>query len=140
MRCLVADRSATMRALVTKALRRAGATEVLSAASVDEALAACETAFELVVADRDLGTGPGWEWLAELREKACAEGRLIVTGTRVTRAEADAVRALGCGAFLLKPLDPERLAERALDLTAATGAERGASEPGEGEAPLAEAA
>lgn len=144
MRGLVADASATMRALAKNALRRAGATDVLTAATVEEALAACETPFEIAVVDRDFGTGPGWTWLSELREKACPEGRLIVTGTRVTRDEVEAMRTLGAGAFLLKPLDPERLAERVQVLLAGPASEaaegEASGEPESGEEPLAEAA
>ena len=137
MRCLVADRSATLRALMSHALRRANATEVVVASSVEEAVAACETAFDLIVVDRDLGPGPDWEWLAALRQQACSDGRLIATGTRVSRDEVEALRALGCGAFLLKPLDPERLAERASLLMSSDADARDGQG---GEAPQAHAA
>ncbi len=140
MRCLVADRSATTRGIVSKGLRRAGATEVVVAASLEEALAACGTAFELAVIDRDLGAGPDWSWLAELREKACAEGRTIVTGTRVTRAEGEALRALGVCTFLLKPLQPEALAERVRALLAPPADGDGADAQDADAAPRAEAA
>ena len=133
MRCLVVDVSATTRSLVSNALRRAGASELVSRGSFDEALAACETPFELAVVDRDLMDGPGWGWLVSLREKACPTGHLIVIGTRVTLAEAESLRALGAAAFLLKPLDPEALRERAQALLAA------ASE-GDDSEPLARAA
>lgn len=139
MRCLVADRSATSRAMMAHALRRAAASEIVAAGSLEEADAACETAFELVVLDRDLSSSLGWGWLAELREKACPVGRLVVTGTRISRAEVESLRALGCGAFLLKPLDPGLLAERVTMLMAAdAGAKQG--ESGDEEEPLAEAA
>ena len=118
MRCLVADGSATTRALVSNALRRAGAKEIVAHGSLDETLAACETPFDLVVVDRDLGPGPGWDWLVALRERACAAGRLIVIGTRVSQADAESLRELGTGAFLLKPIDPDTLGERAKALLA----------------------
>jgi DNA-binding response OmpR family regulator len=118
MRCLVADGSATTRALVSNALRRAGATEIVARGSLDAALAACETPFDLAVVDRDLGAGPDWDWLGALRDKACAAGRLLVIGTRVSLDEARSLRALGTGAFLLKPLDPDSLGERARGLLA----------------------
>jgi DNA-binding response OmpR family regulator len=129
MRCLVADRSATMRGIVTRGLRRAGATDVVAASTLDEAYAACETVFELAVIDRDLSEGLNWNWLGELREKACAEGRLIVTGTRVTRAEGEVLRALGVSTFVLKPLQPEALAERVRALLALGDAGEEGEEP-----------
>ena len=139
MRCLVADRSATSRAMMTHVLRRAAATDIVSACSLEEALAACETGFELVVIDRDLSSSQGWEWLAELRDEACAEGRLIVIGTRVSRTEVESLRALGCGAFLLKPLDPGVLAERVTMLMSADSTPE-SGETGDASEPLAEAA
>ena len=113
MRCLVAVGSATTRALVSNALRRAGALEIVAHGSLDEALAACGTPFDLAVVDRDLAAGPGWDWLGALRDRACAAGHLLVIGTRVSRDEAESLRGIGAGAFLLKPVDPEILRERA---------------------------
>jgi DNA-binding response OmpR family regulator len=118
MRVLVADASATMRSLLRNAVRRLPECEVSMASTLDEAKAACETTFDLAVIDRDLSQGADWEWLASLREQACPLGRLIVIGTRVSRAEAIALRELGTGAFLLEPIDPERLRERAEALLA----------------------
>ncbi len=113
MRILVADASATMRSLLRNAVRRLPESEVTMAANLEEAKAACETPFDLVVLDRDLAPGPDFEWLAGLRELSCPLGRLIVIGTRVSRSEAMALRTLGAGAFMLEPIDPERLRERA---------------------------
>jgi DNA-binding response OmpR family regulator len=136
MRCLVADGSATTRALVSNALRRAGARDIVALGSLDEALAACETRYDLAVVDRDLGPGPGWDWLGGLRDRACEDGRLLVIGTRVSRDEAQALRALGAGAFLLKPLDPELLRERAQALLG----EAESGEEGDGAEPVRKAA
>lgn len=113
MRVLVADSSATMRSLLRNAMRRLPECEVSMASTLDEAKAACESPFDLVVIDRDLSQGADWEWLASLREQACPRSRMIVIGTRVSRAEAIALRELGTGAFMLEPIDPERLRERA---------------------------
>lgn len=112
MRVLVADPSATRRGILSQAARRAGAQDVVRAASAEEALAACEAPFELAVVARELGPGADWHWLEELREKACPAGRLLVTGTRVTRSEATSLHALGAGAFLLRPCSPEAIADR----------------------------
>ena len=118
MRVLVADASATMRSLLRNAMRRLAGAEVTMASSLAEASEACEAPFDLVVIDRDLTPGPDWGWLGTLRERACPSGRLIVIGTRVSRAEAMAIRELGAGAFVLEPIDPERLRERAEALLA----------------------
>lgn len=118
MRILVAAPSATMRALLQNGVRRIVDSEVVLGPTLDDARAACETPFDLAVVDRDLCSGPDWTWLAELRERACPQGRLIVVGTRVSRDEALALRELGAGAFLLAPLDPTRLTERAQALLA----------------------
>ena len=138
MRCLVADASATTRALIANALKRAGSTEVVARGSLDEALAACETPFDLAVVDRDLGQGPGWGWLVALRDKACGAGRLVMIGTRVTHVEASELLALGASAFMLKPIDPEQLRERVQALVA--DADEDGEQPGDDSEPLAEAA
>lgn len=148
MRILVAAPSATMRALLLNGVRRIADSEVVACPSIDDALAACEPSFELAVVDRDLKHGVDWSWLAELRERACPHGRLIVVGTRVSRDEALALRDLGTGAFLLAPLDPTRLTERAQALlamplvaeTAEVSPADGAGETPDSETPQAEAA
>jgi len=148
MRILVAAPSATMRALLLNGVRRIADSEVVACPSLEDALAACEPSFELAVVDRDLKSGADWSWLAELRERACPSGRLIVVGTRVSRDEALALRELGTGAFLLAPLDPTRLTERAqallaMPLVAETpeeSAQETAGETPDGETPQAEAA
>lgn len=129
MRVLVADASATMRALLRNAARRLPESEVSMASNLDEAKAACEQPFDLAIIDRDLAQGHEWDWLRELREQACPRGRLIVFGTRVSRAEAIALRELGTGAFMLEPLDPERLRERAEALLAMEPVAETADEP-----------
>ena len=118
MRILVAAPSATMCAVLSNAMRRLPESEVTACHSLAEAMAVPEPAFELMVVDRDLGSGPDWTWLAGLRERSVPAGRLIVIGTRVSRDEALALRDLGTGAFLLAPVDPSRLSERAQALLA----------------------
>ncbi|MEY4374612.1 MAG: hypothetical protein RL760_779 [Candidatus Eisenbacteria bacterium] len=129
MRILVAAPSATMRALLQNGVRRIVDSELVLCPTFDDALAACESPFDLAVVDRDLKSGTDWAWLAELRERACPQGRLIVIGTRVSRDEALALRDLGTGAFLLAPLDPTRLTERAQALLAMPLASETPSEP-----------
>lgn len=138
MRVLVADASATMRALLRNAARRLPDSEVSMAASLEEATAACESPFDLAIIDRDLAQGHEWDWLAGLREQACPRGRLIVYGTRVSRAEAIALRELGTGAFMLEPLDPERLRERAEALLAMEPVAESSEEPTAAEGGTAE--
>ncbi len=118
MRILVAAPSATMRALLQNGVRRIADSEVVAAPTLEAAREACGTPFDLAVVDRDLEHTTDWEWLGHLREHACPRGRLIVVGTRVSRDEALALRDLGTGAFLLAPLDPTRLTERAQALLA----------------------
>ena len=121
MRCLVADASATTRALVSNVLRRAGAAEIVSHRSLAEALSACETPFDVAIVDRDLAAGPGWDWLDALRARACRPCCLLVIGSRVSLDEAGALRAIGAAGFLLKPLNPELLGERVRKMLAGAG-------------------
>src|SRR5262249_29956294 len=87
-RCLVGAGSAAARGIVRNALVRAGMGEVVAVASIAAALEACRQPFDLAVVDRDLAQVPGWDWLSELRAKACPEGRLIVVGTRASLEDA----------------------------------------------------
>src|SRR5262249_32356054 len=116
------------------ALERFGADEVVAHGSLDEALAACTAPFDAIVVDRDLGSGPDWEWLSTLRDRACPPGRLLGIGTRVHRDEALARRALGTGAFLLKPIRPEQLQDRMRRMLDNTTAARAADADADPEA------
>lgn len=153
MRVLMAAPSETMRAVMRNGLRRLVETEVVACGSLEDAEAACAVPFDLAVVDRDLSTTTDWSWLGTLRERACPPGRLLVVGTRVSHDEAIALRDLGAGSFLLPPLTPDRLLERASTLLAMAPREEGPSDqvpsdeaapapdaPAADDEPLAEAA
>ncbi|MFM7231767.1 MAG: hypothetical protein ACKO3S_07265 [bacterium] len=118
MRVLMAAPSETMRAVMRNGVRRLVETEVVVCGTLEDAEAACAAPFDLAVVDRELASAADWAWLGTLRERACPPGRLLVVGTRVSRDEAIALRDLGAGSFLLPPLTPDRLLERASTLLA----------------------
>ncbi len=100
------DDDRTFAKALTRFLERAGY-KVVVASCMHEALAAAHGSQpRIVVLDLALPDGSGWELLEELRDRVSPSRCIVVSGTRVSRAE---VRGRGLGVALLNPVPPQEL-------------------------------
>jgi two-component system sensor histidine kinase RpfC len=126
-RILVADDNASNRTVIGKILERAGHAVhmVESGEGVLDAIE--ETAFDIVVLDRNMPDMGGIEALKRLRflERGRARTPVIVLSADVTSDARDESLAAGADAFLSKPIEAPRL----LDLIAELGARADDTKP-----------
>lgn len=114
---LFVEDDADLRVLYTTPLRETGL-YVTEVASVAEGIAAGHRLCpDLVVLNRFLGDGDGWEVARALKASARTRAAPILAFT-ASNGRGDVERALvaGCDAFLEKPCEPEQLVRFALGL------------------------
>jgi CheY-like chemotaxis protein len=111
LRILIADDHEPMRAVLERALRRAGAENVRTAADGVDAMAQLlETPADLVLADHSMPGMTGLAFIAAVRTMpAMKHARLMMITGSTDPALADAARAEGADAVLVKPIAPSAL-------------------------------
>jgi two-component system, NtrC family, response regulator HydG len=120
-RLLVVDDTPTALEILSRTLR-AGGHEVVTAASVAEAVRALEDgAFDLVLTDYRMPGASGMDLVRHVRENLPGTGVVMVTGYGSIQGAVSAVK-LGADEYLAKPFTDEELeasVRRALDAAAA---------------------
>lgn len=111
LRILIADDHEAMRAVLERALRRAGAEDVRTAADGVDAMAQLlKTPADLVLADHNMPGMTGLAFLAAVRTMpAMKHARLVMITGATDPAVAEAARAEGADAVLVKPIAPSAL-------------------------------
>ena len=110
---LIVDDHEAMRVMLARVLARAGVTAIRSASSGLEALAllAARPA-SLVLADQRMPGMDGTAFIGAVRADAALTSARIIMISGATSAEhADAARAAGADAVLVKPVSPRALLE-----------------------------
>jgi DNA-binding NarL/FixJ family response regulator len=122
----VADRSATTRRVVRRALRVVGIQDVLEFADVGAAAAALTSDHRLVIVEWE-PTGDGaLDFISQLRQGSDGAGlRVFVLSERDQRPDIERAMALGIQGYMLKPFETRVLIEQ---LAAALHAGDGAAE------------
>lgn len=108
---LIVDDHEAMRTLLLKVLNRAGVAKLRAAASAIEGLAAlAQRPADLVLADQMMPEMDGLAFVRALRSDAAIAGaRVIMISGRAEAAHAEAARAAGADAVLVKPVSPRDL-------------------------------
>lgn len=117
---LLVEDDEAVREVLAVALEDAGMRVAQAGSRADALRLASRVRPDLVVLDRQLPDGDGWQVVDELRRRAGAADAIVIAMTahvRLTTAE----RALiaGCEAFFEKPCEPAHVIERATELLAA---------------------
>ena len=112
MRALVADRSATTRRVVIRALRVVGVQDVLEFPDAHTATPALAGAPDLVVLEWSTSDDDALQLIGELRARdGGAQARVILLSERDRRPDLDRAIALDIQGYLLKPFEPRSLIE-----------------------------
>ena len=113
MRALVADRSATTRRVVIRALRVVGVQDVLEFADLLHAKAALEGDPDLVIVEWTASGDEALQFVGDLRAtETGANTRVIVMTERDRREDLERAMALGIQGYLLKPFETHVLVEQ----------------------------
>jgi two-component system chemotaxis response regulator CheY len=117
---LIVDDHEAMRTLISRVLVRAGVERVRQAANGAEALEKLrERPATLVLADQNM---PGMDGLAFIRglrgDSTLGAPRIIMVSGQTTAEHAEAARAAGANAVLVKPVSPRDLLQTINDLFA----------------------
>ncbi len=118
---LLVEDDEAVREVLAVALEEAGM-RVARVGSRAEALrVASRVRPDLVLLDRQLPDGDGWQVVDELRRRAAGAADVIVIAMTAHVGLTTAERALiaGCEAFFEKPVEPARVIARATELLAA---------------------
>ena len=113
MKVMIVDDSRAMRTILSRMLRRAGATEILEAGDGKQAVELLSTSMdmpELAIVDWNMPVMNGLELVMELRQRAGWRGIAIVMCT-TENEHSQVVRALAAGAheYVIKPFDEPAL-------------------------------
>lgn len=108
---LIVDDHEAMRALLTRVFAKVGVTKLRTAESADAALAALrERPAELIIADKNMPGMDGLAFLAAVRgERAFGAPKIVMLSGDASSAHAEAARAAGADAVLVKPVPPSAL-------------------------------
>lgn len=124
---LIIDDSASMRALLTLALRTAGVAVVAEAGTGAQALALyAQHRPDLVLMDIVLPGADGVQVAAELL-RAFPEAQVVMCSSLTTRERLVACRDAGVAHFILKPFSVEKVAEVARTVLARLAAQAGSA-------------
>jgi DNA-binding NarL/FixJ family response regulator len=113
VRALVADRSATTRRVVIRALRVVGVHDVLEFADLHGATAALAGDPDIVVIDWSATDDAALQLITDLRARESgAHAKVIVLSERDRRSDLERAIALGIQGYVLKPLETQLLVEQ----------------------------
>ena len=121
LKILIVDDVASMRQVMSVILSKYGCKDIRAEATADAGLAAAhEERFDVALVDYMLGDKTGAQLVWKLRSLRDCVNRdlpiLVLTGKTETEIITE-IRAAGADAFLLKPVPPDRLARRVLELS-----------------------
>lgn len=107
---LLADDHALVRETIAAYLMNVGKHEVVCAATLEEALHACQrdSCFDLIILDLRMPGMEGYAGLRRMMERAAPIPVAIITGTS-GEATVAAVRAVGAAGYLSKTLAPSQM-------------------------------
>jgi PleD family two-component response regulator len=113
VKALVADRSATTRRMVIRALRVVGVSDVLEFADARSASPALEADPQFVVLEWNATDDEALKIIGDLRARESSAGtRVIVMSERDRRSDLDRAMALGIQGYVLKPFETRVLIEQ----------------------------
>lgn len=117
---LVVDDHEAMRSLLVRVLAKAGVTRLRVAADAADALdQVCARPATLILADQSMPGMSGVEFVACVREDPALAGtKVVMISGHVGGAFAEAARAAGADAVLVKPVSPRDLLQTINDLFA----------------------
>jgi two-component system, chemotaxis family, chemotaxis protein CheY len=110
---LIVDDQDSMRALLTRALARAGLVKVRAAGDAAQALALlAERPADIIVVDQQMPGMDGLAFIAAVRaEPRLSQARIVMLTGHDDRSVADGARVAGADAVLVKPISPRALLE-----------------------------
>lgn len=113
MKCLVVDDSATMRRIVSNALRSIGHTDLVEAEDGNEALEHADSSVDLVITDWNMPNMGGLELVQELRKRAdTASTPILMVTTRSVKEDILQAAQAGVNSYIVKPFTPQTLKEK----------------------------
>ena len=113
MKALVADRSATTRRVVIRALRVVGVQDVLEFSDVTAAMTALAGDPEFVILEWTAAGDEALQAVSDLRSRESgSRTKVIVMSERDRRSDLERALALGIQGYLLKPFETRVLVEQ----------------------------
>jgi PleD family two-component response regulator len=113
VKALVADRSATTRRVVIRALRVVGVQDVLEFPDVNAAMTALAGDPEIVILEWTAAGDEALQAVSDLRSRESASRtKVIVMSERDRRSDLERALALGIQGYLLKPFETRVLVEQ----------------------------
>ena len=113
MKALVADRSATTRRVVIRALRVVGIQDVLEFADIPAAMAALQGDPDFVIVEWSTAGDAALDLVSDLRSRESgAHSKVIVMTERAGRPDLERALAFGIQGYVLKPFDTQLLIEQ----------------------------
>jgi CheY-like chemotaxis protein len=108
---LIVDDHEAMRTLLVRVLTKAGVAHVRTASDASAALAQlAERPASLILADQNMPGATGVEFISSVRgDRALRAARIIMISGNASGQHADAARAAGADAVLVKPVSPRDL-------------------------------
>jgi two-component system, chemotaxis family, chemotaxis protein CheY len=121
MKCLVVDDSATVRRIVSNALKSTGITDVATADDGCEALTKCDGSVDLVITDWNMPVMGGLDLVRSLRAaEATAKTRVLMVTTRSAQQDIRQAIEAGVSGYIMKPFSPRNLQEKISQIMAAS--------------------
>ncbi len=110
MKCLLVQRSATMRRIMANALREIGCDEILNSSETGHALEMCDESTDLVITEWGQPGDEGIDLVKQIRaNQASSQTRILMVSARDSREDVlEAVQA-GVNSYILKPFTAETL-------------------------------
>jgi two-component system chemotaxis response regulator CheY len=142
LRILVVEDIPSIRTLVTRLLERLGCDDVYAVGHVDEAFLYLDTlGFDAVLLDYELERENGLTLVKRLRGNVTQRNHNVPVIVLTGHTDADIMQAAvyaGANAYLVKPVKPDRLGRRILDVRAHVEHTRPADDPDAPERPDAD--
>ncbi|MEP3072156.1 response regulator [Maricaulis sp.] len=133
LRILVVEDIPSIRSLIARLLERLGCGDVYAVGNIADAFTYLDTlGFDAVLLDYELEHENGLSLVRRLRRDASVRNHhvsvIVLTGHTETAVMQAAVQS-GANSYLVKPVKPERLGERILDVLSARNEPRPGDDP-----------
>lgn len=133
LRILVVEDIPSIRSLIARLLERLGCSDVYAVGNIADAFTYLDTlGFDAVLLDYELEHENGLTLVRRLRRDAAARNHdvsiIVLTGHTETAVMQAAVQS-GANSYLVKPVKPDRLGERILDVLSARHEPRPGDDP-----------